>query len=148
MERLPRQLKGAGYIVRPSFDGLSRKILSKLVNSGYTGNSTSDVAQRLLIEWIREHQQFLRGIGATHSSAIKHKYIPIKFEEIDPAKYWRTHQDNPLVVEVYGYPAYAVDKIKESGLFGKTREEVVTNAVNSWIINSPERLAELGTSLI
>ena len=50
-------------------------------------------------------------------------------------------------VEVYGMPAYVVDKLLETGLYGNTREKVLERIVVSWISEKFDFLKYLGVSL-
>ena len=49
--------------------------------------------------------------------------------------------------EYYGFPAYAIDKLAESGLFGRTRKSVIEQITSGWMVNNLPMLEKLGITM-
>ena len=49
--------------------------------------------------------------------------------------------------DYYGFPAYAIDELARTGLFGRTRESVIEHLTSEWIIKNMETLSALGIDM-
>ena len=64
-------------------------------------------------------------IHRLNEDAEKQGYIPVSWTKNAESKHDR--------IELYGLPAYAVDRIKQTGLYGNTRESVIETVVKGYL---------------
>jgi hypothetical protein len=49
--------------------------------------------------------------------------------------------------EYFGLPAYVIDKLVETGFFGRTRESVIEHITSDWVIHNLDKLSALGINI-
>ena len=145
IERLSHQLQGIGYSIRINLPKAQKAVIEELVDGQIRGHSSSDVAERIINEWILNNAKSFSNYGINFEEAKLKGYYPVKFDEryIKPPKYCGVHQRWPLKIEMYGLPAYQLDSLAERGMFGGQRRTVAEHILEEWVFhNASEQYAE------
>ena len=138
VERLPKQLEGRGFVVPVRFRRPYSFWIDRLVDEELFGYSNAEVTQRLFFRWIEDRLKAFAAFGIKEDDALTCGYSPVKFDHLedDNQTIEIIHQRQPWKVELYGHPAYLVDRLTRVGLFGKTRVDVVKHGVEARLFDN------------
>ena len=130
IERLPGQLEGIGYYVNAwlSIDCLFG--LERVLFYGF-GRNYPESAENRLQKWIFANALSLRELDITGEDSNNKGYTPISFRNFLKRKPSSNFVDpsQPLKIEAYGFPAYAIDELAKRKMYGNDREEVVSELI-------------------
>ena len=56
-------------------------------------------------------------------------------------------KEYPITLNVYGLPAYALERLPEIGILGDSPESVLEFIMQTWMFKNQDRLKELGITI-
>ncbi len=103
----------------------AEKMVRTLLHAGMNGNNINAAIERLVASWIVHHGKELEVFDLSYDRAGKEGYVPFSLRNQEEDRSSENKSKGKYQVSFYGLGAYVVDRLAQTGLYGKQPEEVI-----------------------